>query len=87
MGKGSGHSRSWLLVFGVLEGGAVLMSFSAMRGSLRIPNASNRIARLVLDDPNGLESFVFYFIAAHILIGPILMAAWLETRRAQTSNT
>ena len=22
MGKGSGHSRSWLLVFGVLEGGA-----------------------------------------------------------------
>lgn len=57
------------------------MSFSAMGGSLRIRNAGSWIARLVLDDPSEVESFIFYFVAAHVLIGFILIAGWLETRR------
>ena len=47
----------------------------------------NRVARLFLDDPTRLESFLFYFIGAHVLILSFLLAAWLVTRCRRSKRT
>jgi hypothetical protein len=49
--------------------------------SVNIPGEGNKIARLVLNNPGDLESFVFYFVLAHVIIGIILFAGWVAIKR------
>lgn len=41
----------------------------------------NRIARLFLDDPTWLESFLFLFLTTHVILGLLLFIAWLSAKR------
>ena len=77
--------KAWIPAFVILEAGATIMSLSAMgkRGA-NTPGESNKIARLVLNNPSDLESFIFYFVMAHVLIGIILFAGWVAAKRKKT---
>ena len=73
--------RAWLTVIIILEVGVTLMAFSAMgKRRATTPGEGNKIARLVMDTPSTLESFIFYFVLGHLLIGCLLFVAWLVTR-------
>jgi hypothetical protein len=77
--------KAWIPAISILEIGATIMSFSAMgKRSANTPGEGNKIARLVLDNPSDLESFVFYFVLAHVLIGIFLFAGWVAAKRKNT---
>jgi hypothetical protein len=74
--------RAWIPAFVILEIGATVMSLAYMgKRSANTPGEGNKIARMVLDDPTDLESFVFYFILAHVLIGFFLFIGWVSANR------
>ena len=77
--------KVWIPAFVILEVGATIISLSAMgKRSANTPGEGNKIARLVLNNPSDLESFIFYFVLAHVLIGSILFAGWVATKRKNT---
>lgn len=66
----------------ILELGAALTSIAAMgKRSANTPGEGNKIARLVLNNPGDLESFLFYFVLAHLLVGIFLFAGWVAAKR------
>ena len=74
--------QAWIPAIVIMELGAVLMSVSAMgKRSANTPGEGNKIARLVLNNPSDLESFLFYFVLAHLLVGIILFAGWVAAKR------
>jgi len=74
--------KAWIPAFVILEVGATIISLSAMgKRSANTPGEGNKIARLVLNNPSDLESFIFYFVLAHVLIGIILFAGWVATKK------
>ena len=77
--------KAWIPAISILEIGATIMSLSAMgKRSANTPGEGNKIARLVLNNPCDLESFIFYFVMTHLLIGLILFAGWIATKRKNT---
>ena len=73
--------RAWVPAIVTLELGSAIISLSAMgKRSANTPGEGNKIARLLLDDPTDLESFVFYFVSAHVLILFFLFLAWLSAK-------
>ncbi len=78
--------KTWVPAITILELGSVLMSVAAMgKRSANTPGEGNKIARLVLGNPSDLESFIFYFVLAHLLIGIILFVGWLATKRKKNT--
>jgi hypothetical protein len=74
--------RAWIPAFAILEIGAAIMSLAYMgKRSANTTGEGNKIARLVLDHPTDLESFLFYFILAHALIGIFLFIGWVAAKR------
>jgi len=74
--------KAWIPAIVILELGAVCISVSAMgKRSANTPGEGNKIARMVLNNPSELESFLFYFVTAHLLIGIILVAGWIVSKR------
>lgn len=77
--KASGW-RAWLVPVVILEIAVVLIALSAMGKRTTAPGEANKIARLVLEDPTALESFLFYFALGHVVIGVLLLVAWTSAR-------
>ena len=77
--------RAWMPAIVILELGSAIISLSAMgKRSANSPGEGNKIARLVLDNPTDLESFLFYFVMAHVVIGIFLFAGWVAAKRKKT---
>jgi len=69
--------RAWLPAFIILEVGAAFIALAAMGELSGSMGGGNRIARMALDSPGPIESFLFYFVLAHVLIFLFYMAAKL----------
>lgn len=70
--------RAWLPALIVLEVGAAFIAIAAMgERTAHSPGQGNRIARMLLDSPGPVESFLFYFVLAHVLIFLFYTAARL----------
>ena len=79
--------RAWVPAFVILEVGSAIISLSAMgKRSANTPGEGNKIARMLLDDPTDLESFVFYFVTAHVLIFFFLFIAWVAAKRKKDAE-
>lgn len=70
--------RAWLPALVILEVGAAFIALAAM-GERTAPSwgSGDRITRMVLDSPGPVETFLFYFVLAHILIFLFYRAAKL----------
>lgn len=61
--------RAWLPALILLEIGAAVIAIAAMGERTGFsPGQGDRITRLVLENPGPVETFLFYFVLAHILI-------------------
>ncbi|NNF04559.1 MAG: hypothetical protein HKN17_08835 [Rhodothermales bacterium] len=73
--------RAWLPALLLLEVGAAFIAIAAMgERTAYSPGQGDRIVRIVLDNPGPVESFLFYFLAVHILVFLFYTAAKLFAR-------
>lgn len=69
-----------------------LMLLLALRGYFptrlqrRSGREGNRLARLVMDDPGLWESLAFYLVLAHLVVGGLLLVAFLSARRKRAAG-
>jgi len=67
--------RAWLPALVILEVGGAFIALAAMGEITSSAGGGNRIARMALESPGPLESFLFYFVLSHVLIFLFYMAA------------